>query len=145
MKNKELLKVIWNRISKHESSMYNSAHEMTADAASHLVSEVLLKDSTDNLTGVIIGLNGIKRLFNSIDVVNNNSKTVQQQSKSNKSIPVTQKSEVSKEDKLLLMSRFIKPPSQIKPLSLVGLNSNKFTQPNTVRPDMNKPTALQLP
>lgn len=145
MKNKEILKVVWNRIMKHESGVYKSVHEMTGDATSHLLNEVLQRDSTDNLTGVIIGLNGITRLFNSNEAVANNSKTVQQQSKSCKSIPVAQKTEASKEDKLLLMSRFIKPPSQIKPLSLVGLNSNKQPQPNTVRPDLNKPALLQLP
>lgn len=65
---------------------YKDIHEMIGDMAGNLIQEVIKKESTDNLTVVIIGLNGLKCYLDNIEIINNTAMTAQQVNKNQKNI-----------------------------------------------------------
>lgn len=59
---------------------------MIGDMAGNLIQEVIKKESTDNLTVVIIGLNGLKCFLDNIEIINSTAMTAQQVNKNQKNI-----------------------------------------------------------
>lgn len=86
--------MIWNRIKSNlnnkkldekvkfditnSTSKYKNLHELTGDMAGYLIQEVLKSESSDNLTAVIISLNGLKQFYEneSITIINANTAQV---------------------------------------------------------------------
>lgn len=78
-KNKELIRSIWERMNL--SINYKSLHEMTGDISGFVINEVLNRETTDNLTVVVISLNGLKCHFSNTEIIYNTAKTAQQVNK----------------------------------------------------------------
>lgn len=97
MRNKEIISKIWEELGSNSNSKYNNIHEMAGDIVFKLVNEVMKKESTDNLTTVLIGLNGLRCHFENLELVKNPPLTTQQTSKFPKNmIPVPNKNDISK-------------------------------------------------
>lgn len=136
LRNKEIMNIIWDRLNLKEDissidqvkSRYNSIHEMTGDIAGNLIKEVLKRESTDNLTAVVISLNGLKRFYENTGVVNNNAFTVQQISKTQKEIKPQEKKEEKNSN---ILSKFQKVNTANKHMQLVSLKDNKNQSENT--------------
>lgn len=75
-KNKEIISVLWERMN-NSNATYSSLHEMTGDLSGHLIKEVLRRESTDNLTVVVIALNGLKSHYNNAEIIQNTAQTAQ--------------------------------------------------------------------
>lgn len=73
-KNKELIAHLWERMNSGSDS-YSSLHEMTGDLSGCLIKELLRREATDNLTVVVIALNGLKSHFNNTEIIQNTAQT----------------------------------------------------------------------
>jgi hypothetical protein len=73
---------------------------MTGDISGYLINEVLKLDSTDNLTVVVIALNGLKCFYNNSEIILNTANTAQQSNKTQKQIIISQKTEDLKDNEI---------------------------------------------
>lgn len=112
--------IIWNRLKKEENAKFSSIHQMTGDIAGNLLNEVIKKESTDNLTSVIIALNGLKCFYQNTEIINNTAMTIQN-IKPNKFIPIPKQDEKENKEKALLFNKFTK--TNQKPANLVLFNN----------------------
>jgi hypothetical protein len=114
------MKIIWDRLKKDTEPLpiFKDLHEMTGDIVGNLLIEVM-KTSTDNLTAVIISLNGLKSFFDNSNIINNTANTVQQVSKHQKSIIINVAKGKEDVEKQPLFNKFNKSNTSNNKLFLV--------------------------
>lgn len=114
------MKIIWDRLKKDTEPLpiFKDLHEMTGDIVGNLLIEVM-KTSTDNLTAVIISLNGLRSFFDNSNIINNTANTVQQVSKQQKSIIINVAKGKEDVEKQPLFNKFNKSNTSNNKLFLV--------------------------
>jgi hypothetical protein len=94
----------------NHSINYKSLHEMTGDISGYVINEVLNRETTDNLTVVVIALNGLKCHFSNTEIIYNTAKTAQQVNKIPKPI-ISNKNNLKEIDSKSIIQNFTKNKS----------------------------------
>ena len=84
MKNKDISETIWR--SMNIPKQFRNINEMLGHGTDQLMKETISRESTDNLTSVLIALNGMKCHFDKSEVVKSTFQTAEQTNKLPKSI-----------------------------------------------------------